>query len=172
MSLRISQFVLFLLSALFAVGCSTVSAPNGSQRLNPNNAELLARRAKIAAEPPGDYYIGRRFWLEGTNFWGFVRKPGQQWDEAKLVMLGEKIKRAPDRLAEDGPVGGRLGFDHNYEYKLYGEFSGQRVYDPNSNQILPEFVLRDYELISSHPGFLFHPDQRFEPRRVPVIPKY
>lgn len=140
-------------------------------RLDANDPRLLERRAQIAAEAPGNYYIGRRYWLEGTNFWGFVRKPGQQWDEAKLVMLSEKVKRAPDRLPEDGPAGSRHGYDHNYEYKLYGEFSGQRVYDPNSNQILPEFVLRDYELISARPGFLFHPNQRFEPRRVPTIPK-
>ena len=140
-------------------------------RLDPNDPRLLERRAQIAAETPGNYYIGRRYWLKGTNFWGFVRKPGQQWDQAKLVMLSEKVKRAPDRLPEDGPDGSRHGYDHNYEYKLYGEFSGQRVYDPNSNQILPEFVLRDYELISTRPGFLFHPNQRFEPLRVPTIPK-
>ena len=169
MSSRIFQ--VFCLVALFATGCSTAPSSSFTQRLDPNNAQFLARRAKIATEAPGNYYIGRRFWLEGTNFWGFVRKPGQQWTEAKLVMLGEHVKKAPDRLPEDGPAGHRHGFDHNYEYKLYGEFSGQRVYDPNSNQILPEFVLRDYELMSTHPGFLFHPDEKFEPRHVPTIPK-
>jgi hypothetical protein len=169
MSSRIFQVL--CLGTLFLSGCSTVSSPL-SQRLDPNDPQFLARKAKIAAEPPGNYYIGRRFWLEGTNFWGFVRKPGQQWSEAKLVMMGEQFKKAPDRLPEDGPVGQRHGFDHNYEYKLYGEFSGQRIYDPNSNQILPEFVLRNYELISTHPGFLFHPKEKFEPRHVPAPPKF
>ena len=169
MSSRIFQVL--CLGMFVLTGCSTVSSPL-SQKLNPNDPRLQARQAKIAAEPSGNYYIGRRFWLEGTNFWGFVRKPGQQWTEAKLVMLGEQHKKAPDRLPEDGPLGQRHGFDHNYEYKLYGEFSGQRVYDPNSNQILPEFVLRNYELISTHPGFLFHPNEKFEPRHVPSPPKF
>ena len=168
MSSRISLFS--LLAVLVVTGCSTVSSPSG--RLDPNNPEVLARRARIQAEAPGNYYIGRRYWLEGTNFWGFVRKPGQQWEDAKLVMMGEKFKKSPDRLPEDGSAGRRPGYDHNYEYKLIGEFSGQRVYDPNSNQILPEFTLRDYQLISTGPGFLFHPNQRFEKNHVPSAPKY
>jgi hypothetical protein len=141
--------------------------------LDPNHHAVVARRAEIAAEPRGDHYIGRRYWLEGTRFWGFVRRPGQSWEEAKLVMLGEKVKRAPDRLPEAGGIGTKAhGFDHNYEYKLKGYFSGDRIYDPNSNLILPEFVLQDYELLSKNPGFLFHPQQRFEPNRVPEPPRY
>ena len=49
----------------------------------------------------------------------------------RLVMLNEKQKLAPDREKLD------FGSDNNYEYKLYGYFSGDKVYEPASNTILP-----------------------------------
>jgi len=85
---------------------------------------------------------------------------------------GEKFKKSPIAFPEDGPAGQRLGYHHNDEYKLIGEFSGQRVYDPNSNQILPEFTLRDYQLLLRNPGFLFHPDQCFKRITDPPRQKY
>jgi hypothetical protein len=64
-------------------------------------------------------------------------------------MLNEKEKLAPDReqLA--------FGKDNNYEYKLYGFFSGQTVYEPASNGFYPEFVLKNYQLISINPPPIF-----------------
>jgi hypothetical protein len=66
-----------------------------------------------------------------------------------MVMLNEKQKLAPDRE--------RLSFgsDNNYEYKLYGYFSGDKVYEPASNRVYPEFVLKSYELISTTPPPIF-----------------
>ncbi len=46
---------------------------------------------RIAAETPGDYYIGRRYFKPDFKFWGYVRKPGQPWSTSQLVMLNEKI---------------------------------------------------------------------------------
>ncbi len=43
----------------------------------------------------------------------------------------------------------------NREYKLYGYFSGDKVYEPASNSIYPEFVLKGYELISMNPPPIF-----------------
>ena len=60
-------------------------------------------------------------------------------------MLNEKQKLAPDRERLE------FGGDNNYEYKLYGYFSGDKVYEPASNGIYPEFVLKGYELISMNP---------------------
>jgi hypothetical protein len=36
-----------------------------------------------------------------------------------------------------------------------GGFSGDKVYEPASNGIYPEFVLKDYELISRNPPPIF-----------------
>ena len=35
------------------------------------------RKAQIAAEPRGDFYYGRRYFVEKTRFWGYLREPGQ-----------------------------------------------------------------------------------------------
>ena len=117
--------------------------PEGIQRAR------LAMAQGIAAEPPGDYFIGRRYYKPDFKFWGYVRRPGQPWTTAQLVMLNEKQKLAPDRE--------RLAFgsDNNYEYKLYGYFTADKVYEPASNGIYPEFVLTGYELISSNPPPIF-----------------
>ena len=64
-------------------------------------------------------------------------------------MLNEKSKLAPDRERLE------FGSDNNYEYKLYGSFSGDKVYEPASNGIYPEFVLKGYELISTTPTPIF-----------------
>ncbi len=64
-------------------------------------------------------------------------------------MLNENQKLAPDREQVN------FGFDNNYEYKLYGYFSGEKVYEPASNSIYPEFVLKGYELISTNPRPIF-----------------
>lgn len=158
-------------SSLLFTGCETASG-SAFGRLNPDHPELAARRARIASESRGNYYIARRFWIPGTRFWGFIREPGQQWDDAKLVVLNENKKHAPDRLPEASPSGPSHGYDHNYEYIFKGHYSGEKIYDPNSNQILPEFVLESYELISSNPGFLFHPNEVFQKNRIPKAPVY
>jgi len=130
-----------LLALLLLSGCETV--PQGIQQAR------AAMAAGIAAEPPGDYFIGRRYFKPDFKFWGYVRRPGESWSSAQLVMLNEKQKLAPDRE--------RLAFgsDNNYEYKLFGHFSGDKVYEPASNGIYPEFVLTGYELISTNPPPIF-----------------
>jgi hypothetical protein len=118
--------------------------PEGIQQARANMAR------QIASEQPGDYYIGRRYFKPDYKFWGYVRRPGQSWTNSVLVMLNEKNKLAPDREQL------RFGIDNDYEYKLYGYFSGDRVYEPASNRVYPEFVLKGYEVISTHPAPIFH----------------
>jgi hypothetical protein len=130
-----------LLLAIFLTGCETV--PQGIQQAKIDMAK------RIATEPPGDYYIGRRYFKPDFKFWGYVRKPGQLWSTSQLVMLNEKLKLAPDRQQVN------FGSDNNYEYKLYGHFSGDRVYEPASNTVYPEFVLKGYEVISTNPPPIF-----------------
>ena len=130
-------------TAVFFSGCASEGVSQGIQQARVNTA------ASIAAEPPGDYWIGRRYFKPVYKFWGYVRRPGQPWNTAKLVMLNEKQKLAPDRAQNS------FGIDNNYEYKLYGDFSGETVYEPASNGFYPEFVLRNYELISSNPPPIF-----------------
>jgi len=124
--------------------------------------QIDLRNASIAQEPRGDYYIGRRFSIERTHFWGYLRRPGQPWDQAKLVVMSERSKAQPDRLPEEpGGTSNAYGYDHNWDYQVWGRFTGRKIYDPNSDLILPEFEAIRYELISSTPGWLFKPNEKF-----------
>lgn len=153
--MRLPAFRLTFLLPLLAVMLSSCESPNIA-------AQLEARRAAIAAEPPGDYYIGRRFHIDRTHFWGYVRRPRESWNTSKLVIMNEKMKATPDRLPESPEGGGNaFGFDHNHEYRLKGYYSGRRIYDPNSDLKLVEFVLQDWQPINSSPGWLFKPNEKF-----------
>src|SRR5881275_742702 len=138
---RLTIKVLLPAAALFLAGCQT--EPTASQAAKAQMAQ------RIAAEQPGDYYIARRYFKPDFKFWGYVRRPNQPWGTAQLVMLNEKQKLAPDRAAL------KFGSDNNYEYKLYGNFSGDKVYEPASNRVYPEFILKDYEVISTNPPPIF-----------------
>ena len=64
-------------------------------------------------------------------------------------MLNEKKKLAPDREQLN------FGEDNNYEYKRIGHVSGEKVDEPASNTIYPEFVLENYEILSTNPPPIF-----------------
>jgi hypothetical protein len=134
---------LSLLLSTFFLGACAGPTTGGIQSSRTSLA------ASIAAEPPGDYYIGRRYYKPQFKVWGYVRRPGQPWSTSQLIMMNEKEKLAPDREAN------KLGSDNNYEYKLYGGFSGDKVYEPASNGEYPEFILKNYELISATPPPIF-----------------
>jgi hypothetical protein len=140
-SFRFFLTVEILAGLVFLAGCQTV--PQGIQQAR------IQMNQSIAAEQPGDYFIGRRYYKPDFKFWGYVRRPGQPWSSAVLVMLNEQNKLAPDRAEL------KFGADNNYEYKLYGYFSGDKVYEPASNTIYPEFVLKGYELLSTNPAPIF-----------------
>ena len=136
-------FVADIFLAVFLLaGCETM--PQGIQQARTDLAQ------KIQAEPPGDYFIGRRYFKAPVyKFWGYVRRPGQPWNTSQLVVMNEKQKLTPDREQLN------FGSDNNYEYKLYGSFSGQKVYEPASDGFYPEFLLQKYELISTNPAPIF-----------------
>ena len=142
-SLRLLLPLPLFAATIFFDACA---GPTTSRGIQDSRA---ATTASIATEAPGDYYIGRRYYKPQFKVWGYVRRPGQPWGTSQLVMMNEKQKLAPDREVN------KLGSDNNYEYKLYGEFSGDKVYEPASNGIYPEFVLKKYELISTTPPQIY-----------------
>jgi hypothetical protein len=130
-----------ILLGSFFTGCESI--PQGIQQARTAMAQ------QIQAEPPGDYFIGRRYFKPDYKFWGYVRRPGQPWSTAPLVMLNEKLKLAPDREQLS------FGSDNNYEYKLTGNFTGENVYEPASNSVYPEFLVKSFQLISVSPPPIF-----------------
>ncbi len=152
-----------LTGALVLVGC--VSPPDASTRYlgespvsaiggpNPFRAEI---EATVAAEPPGDYWVGRRYFKDAYKFWGYIKRPRAPWSTAKLVMLNENRLLAPDR-------DGKLGRDDGAEYHLRGRFSGGALYDPSSNGFYPEFILEGFELINPNPPSVFREGKNNDP---------
>ena len=160
---------LFLLAVMAVVLSQCAGMGGGAGNMGGPTVE--ERAARIASEPTGDFFYGRRYYVEKTRFWGYVRKPRQPWSRAKLVMMREDQKTTPDRFPEAGREGPLYGFDQNHEYRLYGRFTGQDAYDPNSNQFLPEFLLTGYERIDENPGWLFHPSDRYDRRQITLLPR-
>jgi hypothetical protein len=139
-------------AALLLVGCQTTEDQF-------TQSQALLNRT-IAGEPPGNYFVGRRFYRKNFFFWGYIRPPREPWSSSKLVMMNEQKMLAPDRQAN------KAGFDSNYEYRLQGYFSGQTVYEPASNSFYPEFVLTSYKLISDHPPQIFRDPKAMDPDRL------
>ena len=135
----------FLTTVLLLAGCD-------SPEQSGIRAARLAQRNAVYSEPPGDYFVGRRYYNANYKFWGYIRRPGQPWRTAQLVMFNEKQKLAPDREEN------ALGADNNCQYRIYGRFTGDTVYEPASNHVYPEFLLTDYTLTDHNPPPIFPPD--------------
>lgn len=144
-----------LLVLFFTGGCTSVD-PDAGARTSMN--------AAILGEAPGDYFIGRRMYKQDYKMWGWVREPGKPWKSAKLVMMNEQVKLAPDREA------GKLGSDNNYEYRLFGNFSGGMVYEPASDSFYPEFLLKGYEVKSTAPARIYSTRRQEEPSVRILVP--
>ena len=166
MNRLVGKFVLLIAVCGVLTQCGGMS---GSGNLGGPTVE--ERNARIASEPTGNFYYGRRYYVEKTRFWGYLRQPRQPWSRAKLVMMREDRKLVPDRMSENGPPGQRYGFDNNYEYRISGNYTGREVYDPNSNQFLSEFLLTGYEVVDRQPGWLFQPNDRYDRFRITMVPR-
>ncbi len=145
---RLSLFysVFFLGALFFLSGCEHI--------LSQSRVDRMALTAAIKKEPHGPYYVGRRFYKIDYHMWGWVKEPGQPWKKAQLVMFNEQKQLAPDRMQN------YVGSDNNYEYHLYGYYSGQKVYEPASDSFYPEFVLKKALLVNASPP-LIYPDSRW-----------
>lgn len=120
---------------------------------------LAKREAEIAKEAPGNYYIGRRYYIPSTRFWGYLRRPGQSWRTAQLVIMDESIVRNPDRGYEPPVKGAIFGTDNNVEYVVQGSLTGEKAYDPSTNLALPVFKPTRFAVRNTRPGFLFVPSE-------------
>lgn len=71
MKIRQLRSLSLFVSLLLLAGCETM--PEGIQEAR------VAMAARIQAEPPGNYFIARRYFKPDYKFWGYVRRPGQPW---------------------------------------------------------------------------------------------
>jgi hypothetical protein len=145
-----------LLLCVLLAGCVTpysvtdryMGRPESHRGGGPNPFREQVQQ-RVAAEQPGPWFIGRRYFKENYKFWGYVKRPGEPWAMAQLVMFNEQQTLAPDRQ------GGRLGSDNGSEYKLFGDFTGEMIYEPSSNGFYPEFRIGSAELLDPNPPSVF-----------------
>jgi hypothetical protein len=135
----------------------SVLALGGCETADTSAVTRAAMNQAIRGEPPGNYFVGRRMYKVDYKVWGWVREPGRPWNTAKLVMMNEQRKLAPDRAS------GKLGWDNDYEYRLSGYFSGETVYEPASNGFYPEFILLGAEVKSTKPSNIYLSERQRDP---------
>jgi hypothetical protein len=151
-------------SGVLAALCGLVLALTGCETVDSGAASRAAMNEAIRAEQPGNYFVGRRMYKKDYKVWGWVREPGKPWKTAKLVMLNEQTKLAPDREQN------KIGSDNNYEYRLTGYFSGDTVYEPASDGFYPEFVLTGYEVRSTNPANIYQTKRQSQPSVRILLP--
>ena len=152
---------------ILSAGCLLLSQCNTLR----SDCEAVAQRERaIAAEAKGDYYVGRRYYIPSTRFWGYLREPGQSWGTAKLVIMDEQLCRTPDRGYEPPVKGAIFGRDQNVEYLVQGRYTGEKAYDPSTDQVLPVFRARSFTVRDEDPGFLFRPSEEYSTSAVTLRP--
>ena len=137
---------------LSLLGAALLPALTQCNTLEKDIAGINARNAEIAREPRGNYFVGRRYHVPATRFWGYLRQPGQTWRTAQLVIMDESSCRTPDRLPE------------------YGKYTGKYGYEPNSNLRLPIFKPTRFEVANTTPGWLFKPSEKYDTGAVTLRP--
>lgn len=152
--------------AFVALGASLFTACTSTGGNGAGGADRATMVAAINQEPKGAYFVGRRYYKKDYKFWGYVRSSGSPWSSARMVMMNEHTKLAPDRER------GAIGSDNNYEYKLVGEFTGETVYEPASNSFYPEFRLRGYELLNANPARIYREAGATNPERRIIAKPY
>ncbi len=131
---------------------------------------LQQREREIATEARGDFYVGRRYYVPLTRFWGYLREPGKSWRTSRLVIMDESIVCNPDRGYEPPVKGATFGSDQNVEYVVKGSYTGEKAYDPSTDQILPVFKATSFTVRNAEPGFLFIPSEEYDETTVTLQP--
>lgn len=149
-------------------GCMVLSQCN---TMRSDCEALQQREREIAAEQRGDFYVGRRYYVPLTRFWGYLREPGQSWRTGRLVIMDESVVRTPDRGYEPPVKGAVFGTDQNVEYIVKGRYTGEEAYDPNTDQVLPVFKATSYTVRNAEPGFLFVPSEEYEEDTLTLLPR-
>jgi hypothetical protein len=97
--LNFKNLSLAAICVLLCQCAASYSSRTGSPNMGGVTEEQ--RAFSIAHEPTGDFFYGRRYFVEKTRFWGYLREPRQSAHQAKLVIFLEDQKRSPDRMPEE-----------------------------------------------------------------------
>jgi hypothetical protein len=132
----ISRIALILLAAAALAGCASTEMP-------PPSSDPGPRLSSLGSQP---YWIGHRVYRENAMAWGWVKRAGDPWSKAQLVVIREEKAAAPHRSL------GSLAADDSHEYRLYGSIWGRKAYDPVLNRYLEVLDLERYEPLGRQPS--------------------
>ena len=109
-------------------------------------AEAAPRTPKVGLEsvaiPEGtSYFVGSRYYEKKAGGWGWIKKPEENWKQAKWVAIQETPKKyfVPHRGLKSSDA------DHEFQYKLLGSFADYQIYDPVRDELLDVFIIQGYE---------------------------
>ncbi|MES2307538.1 MAG: hypothetical protein V4507_01650 [Verrucomicrobiota bacterium] len=87
------------------------------------------------------YFLGARYYDKKAGGWGWVKKPDENWKQARWVAIKETPHKfhTPHRSLPNAEA------DHEFQYKLLGYFADYQVYDPIRDELLDVFVIQGYE---------------------------
>lgn len=124
--------------------------PQASTKPSIEEKKFSEEKEKIPKRPPqkygdctGEFWIGQRVVTERHAGWGWLKRDGDSWRNAKWIMLEEKPGsiKAPQRFYP------RPEDDNNMQYRLYGDFASYKGYEPNIDAVVDVFALKGFEVI-------------------------
>jgi hypothetical protein len=87
------------------------------------------------------YFLGARYYDKKAGGWGWIKKPDEHWKQAKWVAIKETPRQfhVPHRSLKNAEA------DHEFQYKLLGDFADYQIYDPVRDELLDVFVIQGFE---------------------------
>lgn len=128
-------------------GAGTTSNPQDEEEVRQPIQEKVMRATLPAAHTParygdteGSYLIGQRTSVADYCGWGWVRKEGESWNQARWVAMEYNLKTCPAPHA----FLPRPGDDKDYLYQLYGDFAPYRAYEPQADVWVDVFRIKGF----------------------------
>ncbi|MEM9444135.1 MAG: hypothetical protein AAGA18_02170 [Verrucomicrobiota bacterium] len=119
------------------------STPEKTQVVYTVNPSILTIIPQSSGVKEGDVFIGQRHCQYKYSGWGWMKKEKESWSSARWVMIKEIPGRhkVPHRYLSDEHG------DHGIRYKMWGRFADYKGYEPNTDRLVPIFILRGWEVI-------------------------
>jgi len=140
--MKISSFILVLVAL-----CGSAFSCIAEEAQKPVPAPETTQKAKDIPHEMGDrtgpVWIGIRTVLDRRSGWGWIKKEGQDWNQARWCMLEEK----PGVIKAPGRYTGNPDGDQLMTYRLYGNFENFQGYEPDFDVFIPIFRLKGFEVI-------------------------
>ena len=123
------------------------SEPQEDEEVRKPVVEKVRRATLPAAHTPArhghtedSYWIGQRTLVEDYCGWGWIRKEGEGWSQARWIAIeyDSKVCPVPHAFLP------RPGDDKDYLYKLYGDFAPYRAYEPQADVWVDVFLIKGF----------------------------